>query len=177
MKGLFSWAVFFLFAPHIARWKVSKRKSNNCPCSTMKYSVWLTWYDTTRIILSSQVKSSQFLAGPQRASPNNAKVCHWVSEWVSEWVSDWVMKLQDWSADCWSFLIGRCSFKMKRRRTVLCLRFLGSVSAVQCNSTLCCCCACAIVYVRLSYVMLCFVLCYRTNFLLAFLHFRHELTV
>ena len=91
-----------------------------------------------------------FLAGPQRAKVKQTQKS----------VTEWVMKLQDWSAECWSFLIGRCSFKMKRQRTVLCLRFLGSLSAVQCYITLCCCCAGLIVYVRLSYVMLCFVLCY-----------------
>ncbi len=45
--------------------------------------------------LSSEISQqlyelAQFLAEPQRASPTNSKVCHWVSEWV--------MKLHDWSA-------------------------------------------------------------------------------
>ncbi len=27
-----------------------------------------------------------FLAGPQRTSPTNTKVCHWLSEWLTDWV-------------------------------------------------------------------------------------------
>ncbi len=56
---------------------------------------------------SSCAADGVFLAGPQRASPTNAKVCYWVTEWV--------MKLHDWLAERWSFLIGRYSFKMNRR--------------------------------------------------------------
>ncbi len=43
-------------------------------------------------------KDNFFLAGPQRASPINVKVCYWVSEWVREWVSEW-----------WSYTIGQSS--------------------------------------------------------------------
>ena len=97
----------------------------------------------------------KFLAGPQRASPTNAKVCHWVT--------DWVMKLQDWSADCRSFLIGRCSFKMKRRRTVLCLRFSGErVSGSMSHDIVLLLCMCYCLYLfKLRYVVLRIVLPYK----------------
>ena len=101
-----------------------------CKNLAIRYTSWYRGNDSIYCDISQYCKARWcikiFWAGPQRASPTNAKVCHWVSEW-------WSYRIGQPTVGVSSLVVALS--KWKGGEQLLCLRFLGSVSAVQCNIT------------------------------------------